>query len=309
MRRLISDICLFVLLPLWLLVGASQAQFNNFPLGTFNSRAALDGGGGAPFQGAGDAVSGAFAYWGLRCYTTAYTGNVADVYAPTDASHTLITCSAGGILNETLQALSVTCGTPPCTIKTFYDQSGNTNCTTACDMTQAVIANRAAFTLNCSGTKYCATGAVNVKYATPALVAPLIEPMTITTAAKRTSGTSYSTILSDAAGGFGLYYGNTANKADVFAGTDHLFNQTDGSCQRVIGVYNTASSSGTTNGSTTALSIPAGAGFGAAVMRSFDDSGGDYFIGPLFEIGLWASAFSGPNISAMDTNISLYGAC
>lgn len=42
MRRLISDICLFVLLPLWLLVGASQAQFNNFPPGTFNNRSALD---------------------------------------------------------------------------------------------------------------------------------------------------------------------------------------------------------------------------------------------------------------------------
>lgn len=48
MRRLISDICLFVLLPLWLL-GIAQAQYNSFPPGVFTGRAALDattGGGG-----------------------------------------------------------------------------------------------------------------------------------------------------------------------------------------------------------------------------------------------------------------------
>lgn len=49
MRRLISDLCLFVLLPIWLLLGVAQAQFNSFPPGVFTGRAALDpasGGGG-----------------------------------------------------------------------------------------------------------------------------------------------------------------------------------------------------------------------------------------------------------------------
>lgn len=63
MRRLISDICLFVLLPIWLLVGASQAQFNNFPPGTFNSRAALNpagGGGGGTLTYTATAVATAW---------------------------------------------------------------------------------------------------------------------------------------------------------------------------------------------------------------------------------------------------------
>lgn len=48
MRRLISDLCLFVLLPIWLLLGVAQAQFNSFPPGVFTGRAALDAAGGAP---------------------------------------------------------------------------------------------------------------------------------------------------------------------------------------------------------------------------------------------------------------------
>lgn len=41
MRRLISDVCLLVLLPLWLL-GIAHAQYNSFPPGVFTGRAALD---------------------------------------------------------------------------------------------------------------------------------------------------------------------------------------------------------------------------------------------------------------------------
>jgi hypothetical protein len=42
MRRFISDLCLTVLLPLWLIICAAQAQYQSFPPGTFANRAALD---------------------------------------------------------------------------------------------------------------------------------------------------------------------------------------------------------------------------------------------------------------------------
>lgn len=131
----------------------SHAQFNGCPPGfcTLNTAAVT-------YVGPGDVTSGALAWWGLRCYNAAYSGNVADVYAPADASHTLITCSAGGTLNETLQALSVTCAVS-CTAKQLYDQTGGNNCGGgACDLTQATEANRPAFTLNClNTTKPCLT--------------------------------------------------------------------------------------------------------------------------------------------------------
>ena len=47
MRRLISDVCLFVLLPLWVLtIGIAQAQFNSFPPGVFLGHGARDGASG-----------------------------------------------------------------------------------------------------------------------------------------------------------------------------------------------------------------------------------------------------------------------
>lgn len=141
---------------------------------------------------------------------------------------------------------------------------------------------------------------------TPALSGALSQPFTITTGANRTSGTSYSPLLANDGGSIGLYYGPSAGKADVFIGADNVFNQTDGTWHRIIGIFNGASSSGTTDGSTTALAAAGATGISTVALKLFSDQGGDHFVGTQVEIGLWASAFSGGNISAMDSNISAY---
>ena len=135
--------------PLALILLLTTAAFAGWP----SSGKRGSGGGGGGYAGPGDIVSGATAYWSLyHCYNTAYGGNVADVYAPADASHTLITCTAGGTINETLQSLATTCASS-CTVKEFYDQTGNSN-----HLIQATSGLRFTVTLSCLTALPCAVG-------------------------------------------------------------------------------------------------------------------------------------------------------
>jgi hypothetical protein len=79
------------------------------------------------YQGPGDIFS--YTLWGgLRCYNNAYSGNVADVFdTATQMTETLLTCSQGGVINQTINPLSTTCAVS-CSVKTLYDQSGANSC-------------------------------------------------------------------------------------------------------------------------------------------------------------------------------------
>ena len=74
--------CTWVILAALLWVLPAQAQFKSGArfgdANGFSAPVAASGGGG--YVGPLDAVSGAVAYWGLRCSTTAYAGNVADIW-------------------------------------------------------------------------------------------------------------------------------------------------------------------------------------------------------------------------------------
>lgn len=88
-------------------------------------------GGGSPavagYVGPGDIQTFAH-YWGLRCYNTAYAGDVADVWdtATGTTTETLLTCSAGGTVNQTIHTLAVTCAVS-CSVLTLYDQPSSVN--------------------------------------------------------------------------------------------------------------------------------------------------------------------------------------
>src|SRR5260370_35744856 len=72
----------------------------------------VGGGGGGAYSGPVDINGAAYALWSTRCQSTANTGNVADVWDAATGStpNTLITCSAGGILNtNSPTALATTC--------------------------------------------------------------------------------------------------------------------------------------------------------------------------------------------------------
>lgn len=265
--------------------------------------------GPAVYAGPGDIASFAM-WWGLRCYSSTYAGNVADVYAPADASHTLITCSAGGTLNQTLQALSVTCASS-CTIKTLYDQSGNTVCSaTACDVTNATIANRPALTLSCIGSLFCATftgSNSQVLQSANAMATNFCpQPLSQSIVAKRTGAfTTLSTILGSDGGQVQTGFNSTANNVFIFAnGSIVPVSAADSAWHALQVVYNGTSSSVDVDGTTTGSLSPGidGLNPGTGQKPSVGAAAAANFLtGTFAEGGHICSTLSGGNQTALNS--------
>jgi hypothetical protein len=265
-------------------------------------------GGAAAYAGPGDAVSGAAAWWGLRCFNTAYTGNVADVYAPSDASHTLITCSAGGVLNETLQALSTTCATS-CTVKTLYDQSGASACSGACDMSQATEANRPTLVLNCLGSKPCIAFSGSAQFlSAPGAASAVNQPFTYSCVINRTGDTANA---QSCIGGndfaFTVGFGG-ANTLRIFAGNVVTAAANDNAWHAVQYTVNGASSNIYVDGG--GNTVDAGTqnhGTSSINMGTITTGGSGIFTGRLAEAGRYNSAFAADaNASSLNSNERAY---
>ncbi len=71
-------------------------------------------------------------------------------------------------------------------------------------------------------------------------------------------------------------------------------------------VGNGASSSGTTDGTTTAINAAATNFLTASVIKTMDDGGNDFLQGMMVEIGVWPAAFSAANLTAMNSNVAVY---
>lgn len=265
---------------------------------------------GASYTGPGDVVNGASAWWGLRCYNSAYTGNVADVYAPSDASHTLITCSTGGVLNETLQALSTTCATS-CTVKTLYDQSGGTNCTgTACDLVQATESLRPAYTLNCSASIPCMTFAGSNRLSTAASAnAGMVNPVTHLLMAKVTANfTSQHVFLIFRSTVNNLQHITSVNTWQSYGGASINATASDSACHTGVGVANGASSAFYIDGSSVTGSGGTQNSTGIIDLGHFN--GGSFLTGTIREAGIWGSkAFTATEAGNLNTNMSAFGGC
>jgi hypothetical protein len=112
-------------------------------------------GGGGGFQGVGDVqTTQAAGYWGMRCYkaSQASATQVINIRG-TDGTTTDIGFTSSCNLDvSTASSFCTTHGTP-CTIVTWYDISGSTNCSSAkCNFTQATVAKQAQLVFNCLNT-------------------------------------------------------------------------------------------------------------------------------------------------------------
>lgn len=265
------------------------------------------------YQGPGDNKAGATAWWGLRAYSKATAGNNAAIICnAADANCvTIHTLTSGTFDVATTIAAPLLCAGAgaPCTVKQLYDQSGTNACTAApCDMTQSTIAQRPVYTLNCVGGLPCMTGSSATGFMSTVTNSSIAQPFTITAMAQRTGNLSaYNALIINAANTVGIYY-HTAGNADFFVGTDHNFAAADSAWHALQTVGNGASSSGTSDGTTTAISAAATALTSASTIRAFNDAGppGDALIGTMTEFGVWSSAFTTNDLALMNSNMHAF---
>lgn len=188
----------------------------------------------ATYQGPGDlGISGAVAWWGLRCYSYAYSGNVADI---TDASTgnttgTRLQC-AGGVVSALVSAsactfvtgnacssLATTCAVS-CNIEEMYDQSGGTNCTaTACNVLQATNADRPTVVLNCLGSFYCLQGNNSAGLVSANAITTLAQPFSFSVVGYFTTTGSTNGLLGSASTNLGVQAASSASTIQVFSGS------------------------------------------------------------------------------------------
>lgn len=270
--------------------------------------------GGVAFQGPGDIISGAKGYWGFVCYNTAYTGNMADIFdlATGSTTETLLTCSSGGGVNQTINPLSTTCASG-CVIATYYDQSGAANCSGACNFTQATNSLRHKLVQSCSGSVLCADMSIaNSTYLTPNIGTTINQPYTFSITAKRTgSFTSTGGLLTQSSNNIQSRFDSSASQMLIYAGGagGATAAATDSAWHGLQFVFNDAATDdinvdGTANsiafGTIGTLALPSanplvlGANSGAPGVAALVGNG--------ISFGAWPIAFSGAQSISMNTN-------
>lgn len=298
-----------VFIPLALVLSGSTA------LGGWQSRDSNYNksiGGAAAYAGPGDVVAGALYWNGLRAYSLAKAGTkAANICNSGDANCADINTLANGKFDvATAQAGTTNCGGSggTCTVKILYDQSGNTSCSgaTACDLTQATEALRPVLTFSCSGLgtgEPCMTFDGTSQFLTHAGFAQS-QPYTISWVANSTNTGAQQVFLS-AQDIFLMGYANAgANTALCYAGSVLSAAASDGAWNAIQGVVNNSGSPQgdcNVNGTPTTGSPGTNTITGATILMG-NYSASNYFKGTGIEGGMWGSAFSGANSSAMSTN-------
>lgn len=283
------------------------------------------------FQGPGDVLPGALAYWlTYSCYTSVYSGLVADIAdgAIGTVTGSRLSCDGAGnivvsnsasactfITGNACSPIANTCSTS-CGVVTLYDQSGANTCGGAsCDVTQAVASRRPTFAPNALNTTYCGSF-VGSMLQTLAATGTFTQsqPFTIVMVSERTAGTGdLLAVVRNTASGSGTIragYTNSANKADIYSGgsipggataSDNHFHQlTDVFSSSSGGIY-------VDGGSLTTLNLGNSNGFSStsialgellATSTNFEDC----------EAGLYNGSLTSGNANSLTANaVTRYG--
>jgi hypothetical protein len=258
---------------------------------------------GASYTGPGDIItSNVFGWWGLRCYDNAYSGNVADIWdgATGNTTETLLTCSSGGTINQTVNSLATTCAVS-CKVKTLYDQSGAGKCSGACNMSEATNSQRPALTLNClNSTLPCMTYCSTCQLYSNVIGSTTSQPYSMSSVYKSSSG-SGSTILQ---AGYAAEATDGNTGAQLYAGISVNVTVTGSVYHAFQALFNGASSSAYVDGSST-TGLNAGTnslGYSAPIgTGQFSNS----ITGTFAEYGIW-SVDESANFAALNTNQHSY---
>lgn len=267
-------------------------------------------GGGGGYVGPGDVVAWRY-YVGLRAYSGATTGaNLVQACNAGDAACVnLVSDTTGNIVVPTIGGTD--CSVATCTIKIFYDLTGNGN------TFNPLNANRATLSANCVGTKWCAAWgpAGTACYVGPAgwLQA---QPFTMAFVAKRAASGAYTAVLSDTVDTeFG--YSPTAGQAYVQPSGGLLTTMTgatEGAFHSVTALVNSVVGHAVVVDGTSSTPSPGGSAnstSGTAIIGAFGNAGtpcqGEFIVnGNFLEAGVAAGALSAGNVALLNSNQHTY---
>jgi hypothetical protein len=292
--------------------GSTSVLFDKNALATLVITAPTGTGGGSG-SGGGTAAGGgnsgvcgtAAGWWGLRGCSSASSGKAAVICLPGDSTCDDATIVAGNlVVPPTLGACSTS--STICTIKTFYDQSGH-----ALDFTQPSIANRATLLLDCGNHKACAqfTAASSQVYSTSRSVTQA-QPFTMSAVASYSGDTNGGAILS-ATNNIGILFDNgNPNELVVYdsaKGAEVAQTATDGQAHALEAVFNGAMSTAMVNGASSSGDLGASTALsGSLLLGSL--FGVQFPTMKFFEGGLWGSALSSSQLSAVTNDQMAYWA-
>lgn len=258
------------------------------------------------YQGVGDIIGGATAYWDLSAYSLATTGTkAANICNAGDANCADVNTLANGMFDvTTATSAPLNCGGTggTCTIKTLYDQTGNGH-----DATQATISKRPPLALNCIGlTIPCMTLS---SAAATSLVAAIsvtqAQPWTALAVFKETGTDAGGNMLSDFnVGNNELFVVNSGNNFGLFAApTETSAAAARNNWHAGMGKASGATSEIVVDGTPTSpLTIGTGSFTGQFAIGQ-DGTGGDASInGQMMGLGFWPSAISEANMIAVTNN-------
>lgn len=264
------------------------------------------GGAAAGYSGPGNVVSGAVAYWGASAYTTGQTSNAWNVCNVSDVACADWPIGSNGYVTPSLVGGS-DCSVVTCTIKTLYDRSGANSCGGApCNVTQATIASRAQVAFNALNTFVCpfSAGAAGTGYTIATGIA-MSQPVTTLVVAKRdanftTQGTYWQSNLI-----YGAIQSLTSGQVQGYAGTlvSASASENPGPFHSIQVVLNTPTSTFQVDSTQTSTGDPGtGTATVAGGINFYFDGGTQSARGFLCDLGIWNTAFSGTNLTNMNTN-------
>lgn len=255
----------------------------------------------AGYTGPGDIVSGASAWWGLRGYNTAYTGNVADVCdVATGLVCATITWSGTALVIPTIGGIACNNSTNICVIAKLYDQTGNGFHLTGLG------GSRPTLTFNCVGTTNpCMTFNGTTNGLNNATGFSIAVGATVSFVANSTNtGGQQNGFAGTGSAAFAVGYRNSANnQVFAFQGAVLTATASDGSWHALQGVFNDTSSDMNVDGTPNAGAAGNQTCSGCANYQLGIVSGSQFFKGTMVEAGYWGStAFSSGQSSSMSSN-------
>jgi len=260
----------------------------------------------AAYTGPGDIVSGASAWYGLRCYNAAKAGASQAINIRRASDNATQDIGLTASCNLDVATATTFCNATTCFVTEFYDETGN-----ARHATQATAAKQPQLIFNCINTTLpCAKFVGASAQSLTATISTINQPFSISTVEIRTSTTTENDVIGNNANttfGFGganlvlAWGGNGGAGITTAAATDNAWHA-------VSAVYNGASMKLVPDNNTTSNASGGSSAFTTPLNIGVYSGSTNPFTGELGEIGVWPSGFSAGNITSICHNQFTYWA-